>query len=36
MRDTYFHDNHTRIVRNRADSYRLSPDGRGYHNIATA
>jgi CubicO group peptidase (beta-lactamase class C family) len=36
MRDTHFHDDHTRIVRNRADSYRLSADGRGYHNIANS
>jgi CubicO group peptidase (beta-lactamase class C family) len=34
MRDTHFHDDHSRIVRNRADSYRLAADGRGYHGIA--
>jgi CubicO group peptidase (beta-lactamase class C family) len=34
MRDTHFHDDHTRVVRNRADSYRPAADGAGgYHNI---
>jgi CubicO group peptidase (beta-lactamase class C family) len=36
MRDTHFHDDHTRIVRNRADSYRPASGGPGYHNIANS
>jgi CubicO group peptidase (beta-lactamase class C family) len=36
MRDTHFHDDHTRVVRNRADSYRPSSDGQTYHRIGNS